>query len=1486
MKIKKTKRLLALILCMALVLGTNTFTMAAGAGQTQEESLQEQENISQEEILQEPEENSPEEAGTEAVQAQALETEEIIEEEPQEEAQEQPQGEEIQKDSMGETEEATTEDDGQGETAEMIGEENVTEEAAAGETESEKATEDKAETTVPEDGTAESEQGSENTAQDNDQGKDSQTAEAGEKQENGESSGDETAGNTVETPQTEENAADPQALDSAERSKQSFTNTVNQIAQILYGRRANYEDINSRDVKQKYEELKDYDKEQIQQLVSEAEAEYDNLQGYEQITVSKINSKLELVKEVVQNTSDIIDADENPVSQEDYNSMLEAMKTNLDTATETNVPITDWRRSETTTTVNKPTEYMDWQWEEVADTLSLPVYQDESEVWDGSRLNSEGKVDHQASKEENGGYLRNNQITATGGTLYDSATWEVGDRWNDNQATLYRFQGKVHINEIGDARAQYAYTLQQVTGGNEIYVNDDIFVFIYPEGTQITNQNFMQYLAFWAGTSNQDGITDFNGREGAAVSQENSYMPSLTGLTDGWHTTATTNNAAVITDNPNVTDFVVDVFTDDYAACGGVYRLQLTKEEVPMTSIKFVKVDENNEEQGLEGADFTLTKSDNSVSSTATSDENGNVTFNVPIPERNTTYTLKESSAPEGYEKLDTEWTVTVQRNGKYTIKNGYQELETRDSDDAYIIKNKSNWNATLTFTKTASDLQTPVNGAVFVLKNSDGEEIARGTSNDSGTVTIDNIKAGTYTMHEESVPEPYMVSNETWTVVADPVTKTVTIYASSDTEQTTSIDTIVNYTSGEEAVKNLETSKTVKVTNEEEREYRIDLTASTTGSIVTPGKAAKIVLVLDGSGSMNDILSYYTWERRDEAVRDAVYDFVIEIAKISPESEVGITVYQEDKEENESKLLDLTPVDELVENSGDNCVQNATLSGVMNNYVNMVTDYSGGTYPSKGLNAAANMLSEATKEQNYTIILCDGDANDDGGILEPNWLDDALENIKQVSTLHAIGFALGGNDSGSFDDIKSWVKGSGNAYKADDKDQLIEAFRNLLKDDISPQELTATVVDVIDSRFTITKAEKERLEKEGATVDWNEEAEQFTVTWPNTTIGGKDGDNPGWERYINIKAKDDFIGGNLIPTNAAGSGIQVDTNTFVDFPKPTVNVPLLDLNVSGGEETVFLGDTITVNKDIIEKLLNTLTFEGGTEIPGIEADEITFQKSPDGKSYTASLEYEYPNTEDVIGSFTFTFTPEKGSLDEHVAETVGDDAEIYQLKVGYTAKTSEERKTIIGYDTEKYHKPVGTELTGDELKREVDGKYIINVVAGSIEITKSITKKGNSAIEGDPIFTFKIEYSPVGGEVEKVYYRTIRFSGDEMEKTAELLSNLPKGDYTVTELTTQKYEFKDISGTKGSSCSVTTEPDSKSVTFHIGQEMGNVDNALEAKEGVVTYTNEKTGPSTNTSTDTIVNRYEYKDGKWAVSQIQVPGEGQEEKPVTSGGEN
>ncbi len=81
--------------------------------------------------------------------------------------------------------------------------------------------------------------------------------------------------------------------------------------------------------------------------------------------------------------------------------------------------------------------------------------------------------------------------------------------------------------------------------------------------------------------------------------------------------------------------------------------------------------------------------------------------------------------------------------------------------------------------------------------------------------------------------------------------------------------------------------------------------------------------------------------------------------------------------------------------------------------------------------------------------------------------------------------------------------------------------------------------------------------------------------------------------------AKENFIGGNMIPTNGAGSGIHVDEEHFTEFPKPTANVKLLDLDLEDKEKTFFLGDQITV-ADLYEKLLKTLTMEENQIIPNL----------------------------------------------------------------------------------------------------------------------------------------------------------------------------------------------------------------------------------------------------------------------------------------------
>ncbi|MDO5432229.1 fibro-slime domain-containing protein [Eubacterium sp.] len=87
----------------------------------------------------------------------------------------------------------------------------------------------------------------------------------------------------------------------------------------------------------------------------------------------------------------------------------------------------------------------------------------------------------------------------------------------------------------------------------------------------------------------------------------------------------------------------------------------------------------------------------------------------------------------------------------------------------------------------------------------------------------------------------------------------------------------------------------------------------------------------------------------------------------------------------------------------------------------------------------------------------------------------------------------------------------------------------------------------------------------------------------------------------------------------------------------------------------------------------------------------------------------------------------------------------------------------------------------------------------GSLTITKTITQDSQvDYTDGDPIFTFKIEGPNREGEEQLVLYRTLRLS-KEVGKTASItISDLPMGDYKVTELSTMRFTCEgDTSQTK-----------------------------------------------------------------------------------------
>ena len=87
----------------------------------------------------------------------------------------------------------------------------------------------------------------------------------------------------------------------------------------------------------------------------------------------------------------------------------------------------------------------------------------------------------------------------------------------------------------------------------------------------------------------------------------------------------------------------------------------------------------------------------------------------------------------------------------------------------------------------------------------------------------------------------------------------------------------------------------------------------------------------------------------------------------------------------------------------------------------------------------------------------------------------------------------------------------------ADSISSLYDIFNSITEN--MPNSVTATITDVIDSRFELTAGEKERLEGRGATVKENLDG-TTTVTWTDTTVNSKTGDTPGWHETIEIKQR------------------------------------------------------------------------------------------------------------------------------------------------------------------------------------------------------------------------------------------------------------------------------------------------------------------------------------------------------------------------------
>lgn len=930
------------------------------------------------------------------------------------------------------------------------------------------------------------------------------------------------------------------------------------------------------------------------------------------------------------------------------------------------------------------------------------------------------------------------------------------------------------------------------------------------------------------------------------------------------------------------------------------------------------------------------------------------------------TVVLEQILAGTSFEVNEINLETTDYGNPEYSIE-AADIVNTTDSasgkiklgNDAKVtVTNTRNDVASLEITKVNTS-KKPLSGAKFTLQcKSDQAKTYNVTSDADGHLKFENLSVGTYTLTETEAPSGYVKSTESYKVIVSVENNKATakLYKA---DGTTEIENkqITNYTEKEEAENNLTSSKTAEVVDYENRIYKINLNAETTGREGdVEAQGASVVMVLDASKSMNENISN-TNTSKLAALKNAANTFIDTLKSKSPESEIAIIWYS--GSEGSSTSITNSEFKKLNVDKDVSSLK-STIDGK--------TKGSDGTPMGVALETARNQLSlsDAKHEKNkYVVFMTDGlpgysEGSDNWNCMVANNAVNNANFIKEQATLYTVGVGLAGTFNwkeghsattdyykkhGSYTEYGFWSSGHGSmsgseflsnyiatkssdgtkqyAYDTNGLNELVNTF-NVIAGSIGdlftvqPKE----IVDVIDARFKLTDdglndlAINRRLgtgsiktnndgskeiiwtdsttDSEVGKVKIVEQADGTTkITWTGQAarIGNAATENEndkGWNASFRIQAKDDFIGGNMIPTNGADSGICLDGGGIKKFEQPSVNVKLLSLSIGNDTTTVFKGDPINTRNygnalaetiAVVELNGSTKTLtavnpqdNGKVKLPELMDDQISnlsenkgliIGDNPDNPPY----KYTYPGSNEAVGYFTYTYTLAKGNnADNHVATEVGNEVEKYQLTVTYHPYSQSDRSTILSGtgvqqpEAEKGGTPVNSNL-------EATGNYVVNVVAGSIQIIKKL----DVVAEQDETFNFTI----TDEKNRTVATATATIKKDEPTATATAvftlaegvnaklesdntkLSELSRGDYKVVESlgADVHYELQEIATVDGINCHSVIARDQQQKATDITFTMGtDTDNKVVLRDGNNDVTNGQIGIAKFTNKKIVVD--------------------------------
>lgn len=821
--------------------------------------------------------------------------------------------------------------------------------------------------------------------------------------------------------------------------------------------------------------------------------------------------------------------------------------------------------------------------------------------------------------------------------------------------------------------------------------------------------------------------------------------------------------------------------------------------------------------------------------------------------------------------------------------------------------------------------------GAGFTLASqADESKTYTATSDEKGIIKFEKLHSGTYTLTESKVPSGYENRN-TWIVKVEKNAEdnaVATLYeADGKTEVVKDSQDnyyhIVNYTHQELIESELERSKTATVIDEENRKYRIDISAeSKSKSEVKEKRNANVVLVLDMSGSMNDSLEEYVYEgtntaetreklitsgtgttyylksenryyemsyydgygwyvgqrsleynyggyeiysspTRLQALKSSVTDFINNLKDKAPDCNVGITVFSSDYDPDSSKINGKT--NEMVR-VGDKSTE-------LINFVNGLKAY-GGTVPAyqndnkkTGLYKAGELLNGITANKNV-IMFTDGaptgnNKGDEWDTKVVNESNNAAKALKDVGcSVYTIGFAL-------TEQAEKFL--AGGTYGTTEYPGIASSpeCAKSANDAASLSELFRTFEQTILNDIDITNATiTDTIDSRFDLLDDREGHVDEIIT--ENTIGD-DGKT----------LKD---GGNLILKNG-GKVSYVNGNLQVQWTKVTIpnkkkNTPwskslyvkAKDSYIGGNNvpTNVKDGSNIRFDKEKVDLPQPTVNVKGRIYL---NDKEITIYKGDSAPQLADVQNWLFATSENTsykagkVGGSDISKLHYEWYTD-HVATSIEGNPDKYYLKVTYTDGDF----SIVATNKDNANHPYGI--------------YKINVISGQIDIIKKVNETSSEPRE----FKFNVTKNneEIAGSPFTVTVPAQSDTGRLSEEDKAKLTNLSRGTYVVSEDVEDGYRIA-ATDVKGTDCENSVEAETNVATFILGNGIKTkrdvIDNyTYNPKNGgikaVVSYTNEvvtdldlkKTNSEGNTLSGAIfeLKKWEENDWKLVSDNIEV----------------